>query len=205
MKGQVGNLTGFAYALMMVGIIMGVGLVVLTSFQTYGTPNQVKTVSNSTTTVSELAYPTQGDIFVQSGIAGEFGEYRNGTLSVVLNGTSATTENTTVTLNGNAVGLVNGYNTSGTKVITVQASYLVNGRNNVSYQLSNTSDVSSTTISFEYTRLGDVQARSTIGSVTASYTTLAQWLPIIVVIIAVAIVLGLLGFGFGTAGKKKRR
>lgn len=32
-KGQIGNLTGFAYILMMLGIIMGVALVVLGSFQ----------------------------------------------------------------------------------------------------------------------------------------------------------------------------
>ncbi len=205
MKGQVGNLTGFAYALMMVGIIMGVGLVVLTSFQQYGTPNQVKTVTNSTATVSELIYPTQQDILIQSGIAGEFGEYRNGTLSLTLNGTSATTANTTVTLNGVSVGQAGGYNTTGVKVIKVTASQLANGLNNVSYQMSNTSDVTSTSITFEYTRQGDVQARSTIDSVTGSFTTLSAWLPIIVVIVAVAIVLGLLGFGFGTAGKKKGR
>jgi len=205
MKGQVGNLTSFAYVLMMLAIVMGVGLVVLSQFQTVGTPTQVVTAENTTSASGTLGGSSQAsDTNVLFSYA-NFGEFRNASLTFVSDNASKTTANTTVKVNGNTVGLAYGYNTSGTFTVAVSTSYLANGVNNVSYSTGNTTHITDTLMSFGYTRLQDLQARNTIGSVTDSFSTLVGWLPILVVIICVAIVLGLLGFGFSTAGKKQKR
>jgi len=207
MKGQVGNLTGFAYILMMLAIVMGVGLVVLTQFQTVGTPTQMTTATNSTNANVPTAYGGQVNVYVPF-IHYNFGEWRdNNSLTFTSTNSSATipAENFTVKVNGNVVGRANGYNTSAVWTFPLTTSEITNGRNNVSFILGNTTNISSIYLHLEWTRSQDVQARSTIGSVTDSFSTLAGWLPIIVVIVCVAIVLGLLGFGFSTGGRKQKR
>jgi len=206
MKGQVGNLTSFAYVLMMLAIVMGVGLVVLSQFQTVGTPTQSVTVTNTTNGNNPIVYGEQVTIWIPF-TETNYGEFRLGEVSFINTNSSPVpmTQNVTVTVNGNVVGLVNGYNTSATRTFALTSAKLVNGLNNVSYIMGNKSNVSSTSIQFNYTRQQDLQARNTIGSTIDAFSTLVGWLPILVVIVCVAIVLGLLGFGFSTGGKKQKR
>lgn len=207
MKGQIGNLTGFAYILMMLAIVTGVGLVVLSQFQTVGTPTQTTTVANTTNVNVPIAYGGQVNVYITFDQSASFGEFRQGQLTYTSLNSSATipAENFTTKLNGVVFGRANGYNTSADWTYPLTASQMLNGKNNVSFILGNTTNISSVTLHFNYTRSQDLQARNTIGSTVDAFSTLVGWIPIIVVIVAVAIVLGLLGFGFSTGGKKQKR
>jgi hypothetical protein len=207
MKGQISNLTGFAYILMMVGIVVAVGLVVLSQFQTVGTPVQTTTVANTTNVNNPIAYGAQVNVYITFDQSASYGEFRQGLLTYTSTNSSATipAENFTTKLNGVVFGRTNGYNTSANWAYPLTASQMLNGKNNVSFILGNTTNISSVTIQFNYTRSQDLVARNTVGSTMDAFTTLIGWLPVIVVIIAVAIVLGLLGMGFSTAGKKSKR
>lgn len=198
MKGQISTLTSIAGAMLILGIVLGLAALMLSTFQNTGAPSQLKDVTNSTTTVNEVAYAQVADVYVDFANPGQYGSFINGTLSIVINGTSATTANTTVKVNGNTPNSGStypqgGYNTSGTKIIYLTAALLANGKNNVSYYSSNTSDVSTTTISFAYYTPGGVQTRSTVGNVITTVGNITDWLPIIIIVVIIGIVLGVLG------------
>jgi len=206
MKGQMGNITLLGWVLLMVGVMFAVGIVVLSSFQEVGTPTQSATVTNSTNANNPIAYGVAKTIWIPYTDA-TYGEFREGKLTFTSTNSSATipAENFSVKVNGNQIGYAYGYNTSATRSFALTSSQLVNGLNNVTYTLGNTTNISSTSIKFDWTRSQDLSARNTVGSVIGSFGTLVQWLPIIIVVLVVFVILGLLGFGMTTGGTKSKR
>jgi ATP-dependent Zn protease len=206
MKGQMGDITLLGWVLLMVGVMFAVGIVVLSSFQEVGTPTQSATVTNSTNANNPIAYSVDKTIWIPYSQA-TYGEFRQGQLTFTSTNSSATipAENFSVKVNGNQMGRANGYNTSATWIFPLTAGQLVNGLNNVTYTLGNTTNISSTSMTFNYTRQQDLSARNTVGSVIGSFDTLVQWLPIIIVVLVVFVILGLLGFGMTTGGTKRKR
>jgi hypothetical protein len=206
MKGQMGNITLLGWVLLMVGVMFAVGIVVLSSFQEVGTPTQTATVTNTTNANNPIAYGVAKTIWIPYTDA-TYGEFRDGQLTFTSTNSSATipAENFSVKVNGNQIGYAYGYNTSATRSFALTSSQLVNGLNNVTYTLGNTTNISSTSIKFDWTRSQDLSARNTVGSVIGSFGTLVQWLPIIIVVLVVFVILGLLGFGMTTGGTKSKR
>ncbi len=202
-KGQIQNLTGFGLGLLICGIVLGLTALVLANFNIAASPNQLTTVTNSTTTVQETAYKQVADVWVTFADDGRFGQFVNGSLTIVVNATgpannaSAMTANLTIKVNSNVIGSATGYNTSGTMVFALTAAQLVNGKNNVSYYVSNTSDVSSTSILFDYITPGAVSTTSTVTSVINTVTNLTNWIPIVIIVFVVALILTLLGMSVG--------
>jgi len=185
-----------------------ISVTVVANFQPTVAPVQIQTATNSTTTVQETAYKQVADVWVNFG-PHPYGTFNNGTLTVVVNGTgpaanaSAMTANLTIKVNSNVIAPATGSNTSGTKYFPLTAAMLVNGMNNVSYYVSNTSDVSSTTISFAYLTPEGVRAGGILDQTIAGYTTLGTWLPIIVIAIIGIFILVLVMTQFG-GGKSSR-
>ncbi len=193
-KGQVGSLTTLAYGLMAMGIVFAVGLVVLSQFQTVVAPDQLTTLDNSTNLAVVTLMSNQTHLIRFAD--GDYGRFLNGSLAVVTdtNGSSsAALQNWTVWVNSNLIGLGNGYNTS--KSLALTAAQLVNNQNNVTIYHGNSTNITSSTIYFEWEKWQDTDATDTAGDVIDVYGDVVDWLPIIVIVLIIVLILALLGFG----------
>ena len=189
----MGDMTALGAGLMMLGIVFAVGLVVLAQFQISVAPDQNTILTNSTP-INTTTVVTQLDHLLQYA-EHEYGAFLNGSVTTTVKNNATDPLNYTVTVNGNAIGLANGYNETG--ILAVTLSQLTNGLNNVSYLLTNSTTITETTLSLTWEKSSDVDAKNVVGDVLGVYDDAVGWLPIIVIVLVVAIVLGLLGLGFG--------
>ena len=190
-------MTSIGYGLLMLGIVFAIGIVVLAQFQTSVAPDLTKTTTDATGLVNDT---TDVQIWntedVDMGVD-DFGRWVNGTLSVTMTGEENTTKNVTLKLNDVAVGQANGYNASGTYIITLTASQLATGTNTVAALHNTTMNVSAYTLSGSYEEWTKTDSADIAGDVIGVFDDAVGWLPIIVIVLVVSIVLGLLGLGFG--------
>ena len=196
-KGQMGDMTSIGYGLLMLGIVFAVGLVVLAQFQTSVAPDLTKTVTDATglandTSDDQIWYTEDVDMSVA-----DFGRWLSGTLSVNFTGEENTTKNVTLELNDVAVGQANGYNASGEYEIALTASQLVEDTNTLAALHNVTMNVSSYILTGIYEERTKTDSADIAGDVIGVFDDAIDWLPIIVIVLVVAIVLGLLGLGFG--------
>ena len=190
-------MTALGYGLLMLGIVFAVGLVVLAQFQTSVAPDLTKAVTDATglandTTDVQIWYTEDVDMS-----ADEFGRWVSGTLSVTMTGKEPMDKNVTLELNSVAVGQANGYNASGTYAIALTASQLATGTNTLAALHNTSMNVSSYTLTGLYEEWTKTDSADITGDVIGVFDDAVGWLPIIVIILVVAIVLGLLGLGFG--------
>lgn len=172
-KGQISSLSPIILTLVVIGVLLCVGMMILAAMQsaTY--------VSTAATVVNEsLARPTTTGISLATGAAAQDGVC--GAVTALMNGTSG-------------AGLVIGLgNITQTGCLVMNATdWGVNGLN------------ASTNIRYSYPyTFNDNSATSTaLGTVNTSLGTLAStWIPIIVIVIAAALVIGIL---MGAFGKKR--
>ena len=194
MKGQMGNLTGIGYGLMVLGIVLAIGAVVLTQFSEEASPDLVTSQKNETALSGALASQLTTHNITFGGT--EFGRFVSATLDIdaVINATGVGKTNLTVSVNGNAY--------SGRYIAdhtyTLTTTHLVNGKNNIGITIGNASEIvssiTSSTLNITYEKLG-YEAGDTTDSVFDTIGDLVDWLPIIIIVIVVALILSLLGMG----------
>ena len=170
-KGQLSGLSATVTALILLGMLIGVGLLILVAFQDGNYTSTAVAVANET-----LAKPTTAGITLATGAAANQGVC--GAVTVILNSTAAAGQI--------PIALGN---------ITQSGCVIKNATDWTDY-------TATVRYSYPYTYGASNSVTTGIGYANTSISTLAQtWLPIIVIVLCAAIILGIIGGAFG--GKKK--
>lgn len=210
-KGQLGNLTGLAWGIVFLGVILIVGTLVVSGFQASTAINGTLVMAGPVTgwnltginTTSGAAVANVTEKINISIVDTSWNSIAGGVVNVNLTYNSTGALNYTLYMNGVYQGLLNGYNTTNNN-ISIHSANLVNNSNTLTWQLYRDTNITAVGLAVTYwdiSQPANTNANTSATQVLAGLGQFGTYIGLIVTIGVMAVIIGIVLLAFGGMGE----